>query len=79
MKITRQRAAELMADIEDVLGKRTANLTITEFAQIAGVHRVTIWNACSRGEIPASQKRKNCKYRIHYSELDPYLLSETAA
>lgn len=79
MKITKQRAKELMETVELVLDKRTANLTVTEFAQIAGVHRMTIWKACARGELPATQERKNCEYRIHYHQLDRYLLPEVAA
>lgn len=79
MKITKTRSAELMADIETVLGKRTATLTVTEFAQITGMHRMTIWKACARGELPATQERKNCEYRIHYSELARYITTEVAA
>ena len=81
MKITKQRAKELMDTIELVLGpdKRTAKLTITDFAKITGKHRMTIWKACARGDLPATQERKNCKYNIDYSELDRYLTPEASA
>lgn len=81
MKITKQRAKELMDTIELVLGpdNRTAKLSISQFAQIVGKDRTTIWKACARGELPADQERKNCEWHIHYSELDRYLPKEAAA
>ncbi|OFT88984.1 helix-turn-helix domain-containing protein [Corynebacterium auriscanis] len=79
MKITRQRARFLMDSVEDSIGERHAMLTISQFAQIAGKDRMTIWDRCARGELPAVQERKGAQYRIHYHQLDSYITPEVAA
>lgn len=72
------KQADVMQQVELVLGKRVGMLTTTEFAQVAGRHRKTIEQACARGVIPASQSQKRGRYLIPVAALTPYLSTAAA-
>ena len=55
---------------EAVIGKRTAMLTITEYAQITNRDRTEVWRECVAGTIPATQANGlKGHWRIPVSEL----------
>lgn len=63
----------IMADVEAVLGQRKAMLTVREFAQITGTSPQNVREACARGDIKAIQGGYGKHYRIHYTQLAPFL------
>lgn len=67
------KQADVMQQVELVLGYRVGMLTTKEFAQVVGRHRKTIETACARGELTARQNIKRGRYLIPVSELTPYL------
>lgn len=70
MKTTKPR--DLLDEVEAILGTRKRFLTTGEFAQITGMHRQTVWEACARGDLPAHQNGKNGHYRIRYTQLNDF-------
>lgn len=79
MNLSRPRQKFLLQQVEDRLGERKTMLTITEFAEVVGRHRYTIWEACARGDMPAVQPGKGKQYRIHFHQLNEYFPEEAAA
>lgn len=79
MNLSRPRQKFLLQQVENRLGERKTMLTITEFAEVVGRHRHTIWKACARGELPAVQPAKNAEYRIHFHQLNEFFPEEVAA
>lgn len=67
--MNRSKYRDLMDDIEAVLGERKRKLTISEFAELSGNHRQTIWQWCATGKLPATQTMKNAPYFIDYRQL----------
>ena len=77
--MNRNKYRDFLDDIEDFFGERRLQLTVTDVAKLTNRHYMTIWNACARGELPASQERKGCQYRINYRDLYNYLYMRAAA
>lgn len=76
MNSTKRR--DLLDDVEQILGTRKRWLTTGEFARITGLHRQTVWEACARGDLPATQRGKGGHYRIHYTQIQDYFKEYTA-
>lgn len=70
---------QLMEMVEAVLGKRVANLTVQQFADITGLSRRTIRQDCAAGRLPAYQSAVGTPYLIHYTHLTKYMEVNTAA
>lgn len=70
---------QLMNLVEGILGKRVANLTTQQFADITGVPMRTIRQDCASGRLPAHQTHVGRPYRIHYTQLANYMEVNHAA
>lgn len=70
---------QLMEMVEAVLGKRVANLTVQQFADITGLSHRTIRQDCAAGRLPAYQSAVGTPYLIHYTHLTRYMEVNTAA
>lgn len=70
---------QLMEMVEAVVGKRVANLTVAQFADITGLSHRTIRQDCAAGRLPAYQSAVGTPYLIHYTHLTRYMEVNTAA
>ena len=70
---------QLMQMVEDILGKRVANLTVQQFADITGLSARTIRLDCASGRLPAYQSAVGTPYLIHYTHLTRYMEVNTNA
>ena len=69
---------QLIDLVEAATGKRALILTVSQFAELVGRHPRTIWEACARGDLPATQAGKGGTYRIPIQALRPYLEGHAA-
>ncbi|MGX7906684.1 helix-turn-helix domain-containing protein [Corynebacterium propinquum] len=53
-------------------------LSVAEFAELTGLSTYTVRAMCASGELPATQTAKRSPYRIHFTELYPYLTENVA-
>lgn len=70
---------QLMQMVEDIIGKRVANLTVQQFADITGLSPRTIRQDCASGRLPAFQISVGRPYLIHYTQLTRYMEVNRAA
>lgn len=70
---------ELMDLVETITSKRTANLTVTQFATITGLAPRTVRLECASGRLPAYQSHVGAPYLIFYTHLEKYMQVSDAA
>lgn len=73
MKLTKSQQMDLMDVVEATLGRRKPNLTVSEFAQITGMHKDTVRGMCMSGEMPSYQRMKGSPYMIFFHELSDFI------
>lgn len=78
MNITTGDRQRLIADITAALGYSALMLSVRQFAQLTGISEHTIRAMCASKELPAAQTQKGAPYRIHFTELAPYLTQHVA-
>lgn len=78
MNLTTGDRQRLIQDITAALGGARLMLSVAEFAQITGLSTYTVRAMCASGELPATQTAKRAPYRIHFTELYPYLTENVA-
>ncbi|MDK4286969.1 helix-turn-helix domain-containing protein [Corynebacterium pseudodiphtheriticum] len=78
MHITTGDRQRLISDITAALGGARLMLSVAEFAQLTGISEHTIRAMCASKELPAAQTQKGAPYRIHFTELAPYLTQHVA-
>lgn len=78
MHITTGDRQRLISDIKAALGYSALMLSVRQFAQLTGISEHTIRAMCASGELPSAQTQKGAPYRIHFTELAPYLTQHVA-
>lgn len=73
MHLTTGDRQRLMSDVIAALGGARIMLSVAEFAQLTGISEHTIRAMCASKELPAKQTQKGAPYKIHFTELTPYL------
>nr|DAY05004.1 MAG TPA: Protein of unknown function (DUF1580) [Caudoviricetes sp.] len=71
--MSKRELTKLIDLVEAVLGKRTAFLTVGEFAQITNTHPVNIRERCARDSDFAQQAATGKHYRIPVERLAEYV------
>lgn len=79
MSLTKTQKRDLMDLVEVTFGRRKANLTVQEFAQITGYHPDNVRKDCMSGALPAHQSMKWSPYLIYYGHLADYVEMGAAA
>lgn len=79
LDVVAMNSKQLMQMVEDILGKRVANLTVQQFADITGLSPRTIRQDCASGRLPAFQSAVGTPYLIHYTHLTRYMEVNNAA
>lgn len=75
--MTKLQKTDLMDDVEIVLGRRKAFLTVKEFAQVTNRHEQTIYKSINEGKITARQTKPGGRILISYLEISHFMEGKT--